>query len=150
MVALGTAGFSTALTHWGSRWGIDGSTLAAMTALVGAADLAFDPAGRARLHEALQRKAYELGADIDGVINATDADCARWRAALHKIFAEEPPPKRALDAVVYNATLSGRRERPDDDLLVINLFQRALKQFLSFANSKFPRRGEIGRMPEVA
>lgn len=142
IVVFGTAGVSNFLTALGARYGIDAGVLAAITAALGAANLAFDPAGRARLHEALQRKAYDLCGEIDGTVSPTEVDSARWREKLHKIFADEPPPKRALDAIVYNATLSGRRENPDEDLVVITLFQRAMKQVLPFANAKFPRRGE--------
>ncbi len=144
VVASGSVGFINFVGAWMLKIGVGPEAFAGLAALIGAANLAFDPAGRARLHEALQRKAYELGAEVGGVIEPTPQQCAEWRSKLHKIYAEEPPPKRALDAVVYNATLSGRRENPDDDLIVISLSQRAFKQILPFQNAKFPRRAEVG------
>jgi hypothetical protein len=143
VVASGSVGFINFVGVWMLKIGVGPEAFAGLAALIGAANLAFDPAGRARLHEALQRKAYELGAEVDGIIEPTPQQCAEWRSKLHKIFAEEPPPKRALDAVVYNATLSGRRENPDDDLIVISFSQRTFKQVLPFQNAKFPRRAEV-------
>jgi hypothetical protein len=143
VVASGSVGFINFIVVWTQKWGVGPEVFAALAAMIGAGNLAFDPAGRARLHEALQRKAYELGAEVDGVVDPTPQQCAEWRAKLHKIYAEEPPPKRALDAVVYNATLSGRRENPDDDLVVISFPQRTFKQVLPFQNAKFSRRGEV-------
>lgn len=143
VVASGSVGFINFVGVWTQKIGAGPEAFAAIAALIGAANLAFDPAGRARLHEALQRKAYELGAEVDGVVEPTPQQCAEWRSKLHKIYAEEPPPKRALDAVVYNATLSGRRENPSDDLLVISILQRTFKQILPFQNARFPRRAEM-------
>lgn len=143
VVASGSVGFINFVGAWMLKIGVGPEAFAALAALIGAANLAFDPSGRARLHEALQRKAYELGAEVDGSIEPTPQQCADWRSKLHKIYAEEPPPKRALDAVVYNATLSGRRENPSDDLIVISLSQRTFKQILPFQNAKFPRRAEM-------
>jgi hypothetical protein len=142
VVASGSVGFISFIGVWAQKVGVGPEAFGALAALIGAANLAFDPAGRARLHEALQRKAYELGAQVDGVVEPTPQQCAEWRSKLHLIYAEEPPPKRALDAVVYNATLSGRRENPDDDLVVISLAQRTFKQMLPFQNAEFPRRSE--------
>jgi len=142
VVATGSVGFTNVIGAWLLKWGLGPEIFGALAALIGAGNLAFDPAGRARLHEALQRKAYQLGAEVDGVVEPSAQQCAEWRSKLHMIYAEEPPPKRALDAVVYNATLSGRREKPNDDLIVLSLPQRALKQILPFQNAEFLRRSE--------
>jgi hypothetical protein len=145
IVALGTTGVVGLLNNYGASVGITPELAAGLSALLGAINLVFDPAGRARVHENLQRKAFELGAEIDLVVSPSAEDCARWNSLLHRIYAEEPPPKRALDAVVYNATLSGRKEDPADDLLVISFWQQIAKQILPFANAKFLRRCELTR-----
>jgi hypothetical protein len=41
--------------------------------------------------------------DIDGTANPTEEDFRKWQAALGRIYADEPPPMRALDALSYNA-----------------------------------------------
>lgn len=137
IVAIGTTGVAGALVSQG----INGAFLSGLSALLGAANLVFDPAGRARQHEALQRKAFELCAEIDSDIAPSAERCAEWTARLHKIYADEPPPMLAVDAVAYNATLAGRREQPD--LLVITPLQSWLRNFWSFANVHFPHRSEL-------
>ena len=76
--------------------------------------------------------------------------CAEWKADLHVIYAEEPPPKRAVDAVAYNATLAARKEKPGDDMLVITWQQQLLQHFIPYANAPFPRRGEVVKTKPTA
>lgn len=139
VVALGTTGV-VGLTN---RFGIDAAMLAGITALLGAINLVFDPAGRARTHEALQRKAFELGAEIDHVHEPTLDQCAAWSAELHKIYADEPPSMLALDAIAYNATLSGRRENPQKFMIVLSAKQRWFRHFFSFSSDEFLHRYEL-------
>jgi hypothetical protein len=84
------------VTKWDIAWP------AAVAAVIGALQLVFDFAGRAYIHANLQRRYFELIAAIDGVVEATDQDLAKWRAALNLIYADEPPPMRALDAIAHN------------------------------------------------
>ena len=95
VVVSGTAAVAN-LAVLDPRW------LAALAAAIGALQLVFDFNGRARLHENLQRRYFELIAVIDAVVEATDQDVAKWRADLTLIYADEPPPMRALDAIAYN------------------------------------------------
>ena len=95
VVVSGTAAVAN-LAVLDPRW------LAALAAAIGALQLVFDFNGRARLHENLQRRYFELIAVIDAVVEATDQDVAKWRADLNRIYADEPPPMRALDAIAYN------------------------------------------------
>jgi hypothetical protein len=74
-----------------------------MAAIIGALQLVFDFGGRAHIHEVLQRRYFELVADIDGTANPTEEDFRKWQAVLGRIYADEPPPMRALDALSYNA-----------------------------------------------
>jgi hypothetical protein len=76
---------------------------AAGAAAIGALQLVFDFHGRARTHELLQRKYYDLLADIDLVLAPEGEQLTRWQAALNRIYADEPPPMRALDAIAFNA-----------------------------------------------
>jgi hypothetical protein len=139
VVAVGTTGVSTLVV----RSGFDAAWLAGVAALFGALNLVFDPAGAARRHEALQRRAQELCGAIDRTLDPTAKHFAQWKESLHGVYGDEPPPLRALHALAYNATLSGRKERPNDDLLVVTGWHRAMAQFLPFTNERFPRRSEI-------
>jgi len=73
VVVSGTAAVAN-LAVLDPRW------LAALAAAIGALQLVFDFNGRARLHENLQRRYFELIAAIDAVVGATDQDVAKWRA----------------------------------------------------------------------
>jgi hypothetical protein len=76
--------------------------LAAIASSIGALQLVFDFNGRARINELLQRKYYELLAQIDAVTNPSKEQISEWQAALNRIYVDEPPPMRALDAIAYN------------------------------------------------
>lgn len=71
--------------------------LAAM--VVATAQLVLDFGGSARVHEFLQRRLYELLAELQRGSSAI----ADIEAKLTTLYGEEPPPMRALDAVAYNA-----------------------------------------------
>ena len=68
----------------------------------GALQLVFDFGGRAKEHEFLQKRFYEVITAIERSRTATDEDLCRWRADLVAIYADEPPTMRALDAIAYN------------------------------------------------
>ena len=91
---------------------------------LGALQLVFDFNGRARLHEGLQRKYYDLLADIDGVLEPSDDQIVKWQSTLNKIYSDEPPPMRALDAIAYNAPC--RNLGHDTQPKRLNLWQLAL------------------------
>jgi hypothetical protein len=113
---------------------LDPRAAAAVAAVIGALQLVFDFNGRARTHEMLQRKYYELLAEIDGVLNPNDEQIVKWQAALFRIYADEPPPMKALDAIAYNAACRsmGYQQRKR-----VNGLQWALSQFYPFPNTDF-------------
>jgi hypothetical protein len=110
---------------------------AAGAAVIGALQLVFDFNGRARTHEILQRKYYDLVAEIDGIQSPSDEQIVKWQAALNRIYADEPPPMRALDAIAYNAAC--RNMGYDSNPKHVNLWQVALSQVYSFPNTNFGR-----------
>ncbi len=63
----------------------------------------FGLGARARTHEFLQRRFYEVVADLAEITSVEDTQLVGREAALNRLYAEEPPPMRALDAVAYNA-----------------------------------------------
>jgi hypothetical protein len=110
--------------------------MAAIAAIIGALQLVFDFGGRARLHEKLQSQYFQLISTIDGTINPAEVDLAKWESALSLIYADEPPPMRALDAVAYNKACDslgfGTQAR-----LKIKWWQSLLRQVYSFPNARF-------------
>ncbi|RUX97440.1 MULTISPECIES: hypothetical protein [unclassified Mesorhizobium] len=79
------------------------AALAFAATMAGLLQLVFDFGGRARTHEFLQRRFYELTADIAEVEKPTPLKVRTWEATLNRLYAEEPPPMRAMDAIAYNA-----------------------------------------------
>ena len=113
IVALGTAGVANSIVALG--W--PPATAGGFAAILGALSLVFSPYSKSQLHETLHRRSFELASEIDGNISPTMADVARWRSKLDLIYADEPPPMRALNAVAYNATLASRKENPQNEML---------------------------------
>jgi hypothetical protein len=108
---------------------------AAAAATIGALQLVFDFNGRARTHEILQRKYYDLIAEIDGIQSPNDEQILKWQAALNRIYADEPPPMRALDAIAYNAAC--RNMGYDTSAKHVNFLQLVLSQIYPFPNTDF-------------
>src|SRR5215203_3370112 len=97
IIVAGTA----AAGDLGKQFGVEAAYLAGLTALAGTLQLVFDFSGRARTHEFLQRRYYELIAAISEPRG--EEQIPRWEAELNRLYSEEPPPMRALDAIAYNA-----------------------------------------------
>ncbi|MBB4577278.1 MULTISPECIES: hypothetical protein [Rhizobium] len=72
------------------------------SATLGAVQLIFDFSGKAHHHERLQKRYYDLLASVEETRGPTMDDCAAWRAELTRIYADEPPTLRALDAIADN------------------------------------------------
>ncbi len=119
----------------GQSLGVTAQWLAAIATLAGALQLVFDLAGKARTHEFLQRRFYEVLAEIDEAGQPTEAQIAKWNAGLARLYAEEPPPMRALEAISHNAAKeslgAGRRVR-------VEWWHTLLKQWWPFHGSEFP------------
>jgi hypothetical protein len=114
---------------------------AAGAATIGALQLVFDFNGRARTHEILQRKYYDLIAEIDGIQSPNDEQILKWQAALNRIYADEPPPMRALDAIAYNAAC--RNMGYDSSPKRVKFYQLALSQLYPFPNTNFSASASI-------
>jgi hypothetical protein len=79
--------------------------LALIPVLASTADLVISPGTKAQAHTALRARYYELLAEAEEG-NGTPQDVRRWKAALHRAYAQEPPVTyRAAKAVSYNATI---------------------------------------------
>jgi hypothetical protein len=114
---------------------IDSKWLAFGAAIFGAVQLVGDFSGAARVHGYLQRRCYELLAELEGIVSPDESQIASIRAKLTTVYGEEPPPMRALDAVAYNAACDsvGR----DDERVKINWWQSLFAQLYPFNGTKF-------------
>lgn len=96
------------------------------------AQLAFDLGYRARTHEFLQKKYFEMLAEME---LEPSPDQKKWDAKLFVIASDEPMPMRALDALAYNAALDATTS--DIDIKRVNrlrvpLIHRLLRHFIAF------------------
>jgi len=117
--------------------------LGMVLALVGALQLVFDFAGRARTHEILQKRYFDLLAGVECVINPKADNCAGWRGDIARLAAEEPPVLRALDAICDNQAtfaLSGG-EKPR---LKITPWQSVTRHLFAHNNGRFPDMTIVG------
>lgn len=141
VVMAGTA----AVGDLGTLFGLSGSAkvMAAIAAFAATIQLVFDLPSKARTHEFLQRRFYELAAEIEESGQAAvEPDAVhRWNSLLNRMYAEEPPPMRALDAVAYNAALEslGRNKA---GLIVLTAWQSISRQVLPFNGVYFPTLGD--------
>ena len=128
------AGGTAAVANMGISLGAPLWIFPTIAAVSGLAQLVFDFGGKTRTHEFLQRRFYELNADI-AETPPTDKALAQWESTLSRLYAEEPPPMRALDAISYNAAASsmGFKQR-----LVINRRQSFFKHLLPYNKAEFP------------
>jgi hypothetical protein len=134
VVLLGAAAFSDLANEY--IFAKASQIFGGLAAVVGAAQLVFDFGVRAREHDFLQRRFYELAAEISETPEPTEAAVAQWQADLLKLYAEEPTQMRALDAMAYNAVAEsiGRGQYR----VKITWFQTLFSQILPFDRSKFP------------
>ncbi|MCY1231963.1 hypothetical protein D9M68_174260 [compost metagenome] len=111
--------------------------LGLVIAAVGALQLVYDFGGRSRTHEFLQRRFYDLMADIDNTVSPTRKDCARWKSAITLAAADAPPTLRALDAIVDNQATAALRGSKKPRLLV-NWHQRRFRHLWPYISATFP------------
>jgi len=94
-----------AAAKWARLVHIDEVWLELAIVLCATCQLVFDFGGSARVHEFLQRRYYEVLAEIEAA-DANDTQALRkWSAKLLTLTADEPMTMRALDAVAYNKAL---------------------------------------------
>ena len=127
VMGAGAAADVTAALGW-----FDAKWLGAAAALIGAADIAFDVSGRARLHAGLKRDAVAILERIESGCGMADA-----RAAIARSHADEPPIMHGVAAWAYHAAQRGAG-RPDATCLDVRPWQRALRHWLAFTPESFP------------
>lgn len=107
---------------------------------VATAQLVFDFGGRARMHEFLQLRYYELLGEMERSSLESDDERAAWSAKLITIAGGEPITMRALDALAYNAALDALYDEPEDlkkHRLHVPWCYRRLRHFIGFQGVQF-------------
>jgi hypothetical protein len=97
IIVLGASAATELFPPEWQKWLAGGAAIAAALQLVG------DFAGLTRLHGYLQRRCYELLAELEATPAPDESKVASVRSKLTALYGEEPPPMRALDAIAYNA-----------------------------------------------
>jgi hypothetical protein len=109
--------------------------------VVATMQLVFDYGGRAAVHLFLQKRYYDLLAEIE-VARDSDSEAAKrkWSAKLLTIAGDEPIPMRALDAIAYNTALDSWTSDPKilhAHRLYVPLRYRLLKNVVAFQGTQF-------------
>jgi hypothetical protein len=134
VVAAGT----TAVGDLGAKIGFGSVQFyAAVAALAGALQLVFDFGVRARTHEFLQRRYYELSALVSEVAEPSEKVIAHWDSELQRLYSEEPTPMRALDAIAYNVACESLGYS-HDKRVEVRWYHSLLRQLYPFHQSEFP------------
>lgn len=134
---------TTAVGDFGAKIFTNGSIFASMqlyaaiAALAGSAQLVFDFGGAARTHEFLQHQYYELVAKVSETVAPSEDTIAKWKADLHRLYASETMPMRALDSLAYNAALESLAPN-NDHRIKVKWFQVLLAQYWAFNDAEFP------------
>lgn len=94
----------------------------------------------ARNHEFLQRRYYELLAEIETKSSASADDKRKWSARLLAIAGEEPIAMRDLDAVAYNSALDALYDDPKIQKIFrqhVKWWQYFLRHWYAFPGTNF-------------
>jgi hypothetical protein len=110
--------------------------------LIATIQLVFDFGGRASTHIFLQKRYYDLLAEME--VARTEAR-KRWSAKLLTIAGDEPIPMRALDALAYNAALDAWTSDPEvlkEHRLYVPWLYRRLRHIIAFQGTQFVPRSQ--------
>jgi hypothetical protein len=133
-VIIGGTAYVANFAQGDVRWNL---ALGLSTSIIGAMQLVFDFGGRARDHQILQKRYYDIRAAIDENTAPTSADCAKWKADLTRIYADEPPTFRALDAIADNQATAALYDAVKPRLKV-NWWQRLTRNIFVHNAGAFP------------
>lgn len=98
--------------------------------------LVVDFSSKALKHEYLQRSFYEICAELVERPAPDEEFCNRIEGRLNRLYAEEPPPMRALDAISYNAACDSLGYG-HGDRITVGFFQSLLRQWWPFEGTEF-------------
>jgi hypothetical protein len=107
---------------------------------VATAQLVFDFGSKARTHEFLQKRYYEMLSEMETSDFVSEKAKSRWSAKLLTIAADEPITMRALDALAYNKAIDAWISDPQEAAncrLYVPWWQRRLRHILAFQGVQF-------------
>jgi hypothetical protein len=108
--------------------------------VVATIQLVFDFGGSSKDHEFLQRRYYEMLAEMEAA-PSWDADFEKkWSAKLLSVSADEVLTMRALDAIAYNKALAGISEDPGvlhRYRIKVGFWHSLLRNILAFNGTEF-------------
>lgn len=110
----------------------DAKYLGIAAAFIGAADIAWDIAGKARLHAMLKRDAVTI---LERLENGDDIQTVRL--AIARSFADEPPMMHAVNAMAYNA-VQRAHDRGEHTCMQVTPWQRRIRNLWAFNSEDFP------------
>jgi hypothetical protein len=123
------------------------SILTGAAAIVGAVaavgQLVADPAGAARDSRVLRSRYLDILAEMEET-EATDAACAKWRARMQRITADEGPTYRAAQALAYNEVIDSIFAEPEAarKRLLVPASERRLAHWRRFGGRTFAPAGD--------
>ena len=122
----------------GAKWA---PVLMLVPTVVGAISVVWGLTNRARDHELLARRFYELAKRIN-VYRADDEAVEAWRVGMLDICRDEPAVFHALNAECGNAATQALGH-DEHEMQRIQWWQRALRHWWRFSAKDFPKNGGI-------
>lgn len=111
--------------------------LPAVAAVLAGASLVFDLAGKARRHESLYQRFTHIAGRIASE-SEPDADkIADWEYRIYKLYADEPPTYRALNALCHNQMAQALGSKKED-FLILRWYHRFFRNLYPFQGTNFP------------
>jgi hypothetical protein len=104
------------------------------------AQLVFDFGSKARTHEFLQKRYYEIISEMETSDVDSDEAKKKWSAKLLPLAADEPIVMRALDALAYNKAVDALISDPQEATncrLHVPWYQRRLRHVWAFQNAQY-------------
>jgi hypothetical protein len=134
--SVGEVARTSAVAEFSNKFGAGDPAMFAFTATAaGTLQLVFDLGVRARDHDFLQRRYYQLIAEMKRVAAPSHENICEWEAIMYEIYAEEPPPMRALDSIAWNAACESMG---GDKRIKVTWYQSLLRNIWAFNGSEFP------------
>ena len=118
-----------------SHFTLDGLWIELSVLIVATIQLVFDFGGRAKEHQFLQKRYYEMLAEMEAAPDWGDEFLKKWSAKLVSLSADEFLTMRALDAIAYNKALGGVTDDSEQlhrYRLRVTIWQSLLRNVLAF------------------
>lgn len=118
-----------------SHFALDGLWIELSVLIVATIQLVFDFGGRAKEHQFLQKRYYEILAEMEAAPQWDGEFLKKWSAKLLSLSADEFLTMRALDAIAYNKALGGVTDDPEQlrrYRLRVTVWQSLLRNLLAF------------------